>query len=149
MKKIITIIVVILATVCMAAASNKDYQRRQGVIARVGIEDPAGFNVGVGYQFNPHFALTAEAYSFSGLTSMSGSVDARYYFLDRTFTPYVNAKAGYGILGKNLENQNDNGFIGIAGAGLSWKGFDFGVGGMYDRFHKIGCSVNVSWTLHF
>lgn len=150
MKRIITIAAALLVTAfTLASAQDNDYQRSQGFITRVGIEDPAGFILGAGYQFSPHFALAAEAYSFSGLTSMSGALDARYYILDKTWTPYVGVKGGYGVLGTDFENQKVFGAIGTATAGVSYKGFDLGVGAIYDNFHKGEYGVSFSWTLHF
>lgn len=151
MKKIITIAAILLATLTTSshAADNSGWARRQGPVARIGIGTPASFELGAGYQFSPNFVLTVDAFSYSGLTAMSGIADARYYFLDKDFTPFIDMKAGYGVLGKNLENQSVFGAVEALSAGVSWKALDLSAGFIHDSFHGIEYSLNLTWTIRF
>ena len=133
----------------MADNSIGGFSRSKGAIGRIGAGAPANLEIGLGYQFNEHFALTAGALSFSGLTAVTGVVDARWYMLNETFTPYADARIGAGILGKNMENQNCLGPIGSITAGLSWRRFDIGAGVICDPFHKVEFISSLTWTCNF
>ncbi len=134
-----------------AAADNGagEFSRSKGTIGRIGVGAPANFEIGLGYQFNKYFSLTAEALSYSGLTSVAGVVDARWYMLDKTLTPYADARIGAGLLGKNVENQNCFGPVGSVTAGLSWRRFDIGAGVICDPFHKVEFTSSLTWTYNF
>lgn len=86
---------------------------------------------------------------FSGLTSMAGVLDARSHILDQPFTPFVDIKLGYGVLGKDIDNANCYGIVFAPTAGLSWRRFDLGAGIIYDPFHKTCFMANLSWTFNF
>lgn len=130
-----------------AIAANADgFSRDKGFIVRVGAGAPANFNVGAGFRFNPHLTLTGEVFSYSGLTTLTGVIDARYYVLDNGFTPFVATRIGYGTLGKTLEYSNYKDNLGSIIAGLSWRRFDVGAGIIYDSFHKTEFTANLSWT---
>ncbi|MCQ2162697.1 MAG: hypothetical protein MJY86_05415 [Bacteroidales bacterium] len=131
------------------AANGDGFSRGKGVIARIGAGTPANFDLGAGYRFNPHFALAMEAYSYSGLTTFAGVMDARYHILDSAFTPFVATKIGYGELGMTIEYGTYQDILGSLTAGLSWRGFDLGAGIIYDSFHKMGFTANLSWTYCF
>lgn len=152
MKKILlkTMFVAVMMTACTFSAKGGDgFSRGHGVIARIGAGVPANFEAGIGYRFCPQFELAAEAFSYSGLTAMTGALDARCHILDRSFTPYVDAKIGYGTLGVDIENQNYNNFHGSITAGLSWRRFDLGAGAVFDPFHKVEFISALSWTFCF
>ena len=131
------------------AADGDGFRRGKGVIARIGAGAPANFDLGAGYRFNPHFALAIETYSYSGLTTFTGVMDARYHILDNAFTPFVATKIGYGKLGMTMDYWTYKDFLGSLTAGLSWRGFDLGAGILYDSFHKMEFTANLSWTYCF
>ncbi|MCQ2188023.1 MAG: hypothetical protein MJY73_06715 [Bacteroidales bacterium] len=133
----------------MAGNGVGNFSRSKGTIGRIGVGAPANFEIGLGYQFNRYFSLTAEALSFSGLTAVAGVVDARWYMLDKTLTPFADAKIGAGILGKDIDNQNCFGPIGSITAGLSWRRFDIGAGIICDPFHKVEFTSSLTWTYNF
>lgn len=152
MKKITKILItaLVLAVSFPAnAADGGEFTRGNGIIARIGAGVPSNFNIGAGYRFNPHFALAAEAYSYSGLTALTGVIDARYHILDNVITPFAAAKIGYGTLGMTIENNSYKDVLGSLTAGLSWRGFDLGAGVIYDTYHKTEFTVNISWTYCF
>ena len=131
-----------------AMASNGiGFSRSHGVIGRAGAGTPANFDAGFGYQFCPHFGLTAGVMGFSGLTSMAGVLDARSHILDQPFTPFVDIKLGYGVLGKDIDNANCYGIVFAPTAGLSWRRFDLGVGATYDAFNQLLPFVNLSYNI--
>ena len=130
-------------------AKSEGFSREKGIIVRVGAGAPANFNIGAGYRFNPHFSLVGEAFSYSGLTAFTGAIDARYYILDKSLTPFVAAEIGYGTLGMTMENSAYRNALGSLTAGLSWRGFDLGAGIIYDPFHKMEFTANLSWTYCF
>lgn len=132
-----------------AAADGDGFTRGNGVIARIGAGAPANLNLGAGYRFNSHFALAMEAFSYSGLTTLAGAVDARYHVLDNALTPFISAKIGYGSLGKTLEYKDYKDLLYAWTAGISWRGFDLGAGIIYDSFHQLGFTANLSWTYCF
>ena len=130
-------------------AKSEGFSREKGIIVRVGAGAPANFNIGAGYRFNPHFSIAGEVFSYSGLTTVTGVADARYYILDKNMTPFVAAKIGYGTLGRTIENTAYRNALGSLTAGLSWRGFDLGAGIIYDPFHKMEFTANLSWTYCF
>lgn len=145
-----------LATILIAgtsyssmAANGIGFSRDKGTIGRIGVGAPTNFEIGVGYQFNKYFALTAEALTFSGLTSIAGVVDARWYMTKEVLTPYADAKLGFGLLGETLEYENYFGPVGSVTAGISWRRFDLGAGIIYDPFHKLGFTSSLTWTYNF
>ena len=146
---LVAVLLLVAASLSANANENTEFVREKGVIARIGAGAPANFNVGLGYRFCPHFELAAEVFSYSGLTTITGVLDARYHILDRPLTPFVAAKAGYGVLGTTLEYQNYSNLLGVLTAGMSWKGFDLGAGLVYDPFHRFGFTANLSWTYRF
>lgn len=131
------------------AANGDGFSREKGIITRIGAGAPANFDLGAGYRFNPHFALAIEAYSYSGLTTFTGVMDARYHILDSSFTPFVATKLGYGKLGMTMEYRTYYDLLGSLTAGISWRGFDLGAGIIYDSFHKMEFTANISWTYCF
>lgn len=131
------------------AADSDGFSRGSGVITRIGAGALENIDLGVGYRFNPHFALAIEAYSYYGLTTFTGVVDARYHILDNAFTPFVATKIGYGKLGMTVEYWTYRNVLGSLTAGLSWRGFDLGAGIIYEPFHKIEFTANLSWTYCF
>lgn len=151
MKKIFVTIIALIGVFSTAvsaqAANGNDFSRNTGLILRAGV-GPDNFDLGAGVQLNPHFAVTAEAFSFSGLTSINAVADVRYYVLDKTITPFVDVKAGYGMLGKTIEYRGYYGMVTSATAGISLRRFDLGAGVTYDEFHKAGFIANLSWTLN-
>ncbi len=155
MKKSICTILLAVALIggcsfsAKAANNIGDFSRHKGVIGRIGAGIPANAEIGLGYQFNWLFALTAEAYSFSGLTSIGGAVDARWYVTPEDFTPYADLKVGYALLGTNMEYQNCYGAFSAVTAGLSWRWFDLGAGITYDPFHKVEFTASLTWTFNF
>ena len=152
MKKLLlkTLFVAALMTACTFCAEGGDgFSRGRGTIARIGAGVPANFEAGIGYRFCPQFELAAEAFSYSGLTAITAALDARYHILDRSFTPFVDTKIGYGTLGVNIENQNYNNCFGSITAGLSWRRFDLGAGVVFDPFHKVEFISALSWTFCF
>ena len=146
---VLTVLLALVASHSASAASGDGFSRGKGVLVRVGAGAPINLNLGAGYRFGPHFALAAEAYSYSGLTALTGAIDARYHILDNSFTPFAAAKLGYGSLGEDYDYKNVNDFIGSLTAGVSWRGFDLGAGIIYDPFHKLGFTANLSWTYCF
>ena len=146
---VLAMLLMIVTSHPVHAANGDGFVRKEGVIARIGAGTPANFDLGVGYRFSPHFALAAEAYSYSGLTTITGVIDGRYHILDNAFTPFVDAKIGYGSLGKTAEYMNYKDILGSLTAGLSWRGFDLGAGIVYDSFHKLEFTANLSWTYCF
>lgn len=149
--KIIVAATLLVACSVSAMAGNGigDFSRNKGTIGRIGVGAPANFEIGLGYQFNKYFSLIAEAISFSELTAVSGVVDARWYMLNESLTPYADAKIGAGVLGKDIDNKNCFGPIGSIMAGLSWRRFDIGAGVIYDPFHKIEFISGLTWTCNF
>lgn len=148
----ISVLVVLLMAVSAYSANAADgdgFSRGKGVIARIGAGAPANFDLGAGYRFNSHFALAVEAYSYSGLTTFTGVMDARYHILDNALTPFVATKIGYGELGITMEYATYKDILGSLTAGLSWRGFDLGAGIIYDSFHKVEFTANLSWTYCF
>lgn len=142
-------LMMIVAAPSAHAANGNGFSREKGVIARVGAGAPANFNLGVGYRFNPHFALTMEAYSYSGLTAITGAIDARYYLLKNAITPFVSAKIGYGALGMTAECMKYKDVMSSMTTGLSWRRFDLGAGIIHDPFHKLEYTANLSWAYCF
>lgn len=136
-----------MATFPAKAEGPDTFSRGSGVTARIGAGAPANFNLGLGYQFGPHLSLTGEAFSYSGLTTMTGTVDARYYVYDRCFTPFLEVRAGYGVLGTTYENKKYCDALGSMSAGLSWRRFDLGAGVIFDSFHKAEFTAGISWTV--
>lgn len=144
----------VMAVLCMAipshpasAANAGGFSRENGVIARIGTGGYLeNLDIGVGYRFNPHFTLAMEAYSYFGITTFTGVIDARYHILDKPFSPFVAAKAGYGKLGMTIEYWTYRNVLGSLTAGLGWRGFDLGAGIIYDPFHKMQFTTNISWT---
>lgn len=150
MKKIVTIMAAAMLLLGSFSAQAADgFTRGKGVTARIGVGAPASLELGLGYQFCPQFSLTAEAYSFSGLTAAAGVLDARYYVLDQAFTPFVDVRAGYGIMGKDMSYRDCYDYLGSVSAGISWRRFDLGAGVIYDPFHKLSVTANLSWTIRF
>lgn len=152
MKRILFLAIVAAAillgcTVSAMAAERTDYSRGKGALVRIGAGAPANAEFGFGYQLNPHCSLAAEAYSFWGLTTFTGALDARYYFMDQAFTPFVGAKAGYGLLGKTMSYRDCYDFMGTALAGLSWRGLDLGAGVIYDPFHGAQFTASLNWNI--
>ena len=148
----LSVLIVLLAIVIpysSYAANGDGYSREKGVIVRLGAGAPLNLDLGAGYRFNPHFALAVEACSYSGLTTLTGVLDARYHILDKDFTPFVAARIGYGSLGKTVKYQNYYNALGSLTAGLSWRGFDLGAGVIYDPFHRFQFTANISWTYCF
>ena len=149
MKQRFLLTAVILAVFAFpsGAAEPGDNYRGQGMIARIGIGAPANVEIGIGYQFCPNFALTAEAFSYSGMTAMTGALDARYYMTEKQCSPFLGARLGYGTLGKSVDNQNFNDMFESVTAGISWHRFDLGAGIIYDSFHKAQFIAGLSWTI--
>lgn len=131
------------------AANGDGFSREKGIIIRIGAGAPANFNIGAGYRFNPHFSIVGELFSYSGLTTFTGVADARYHILDKSMTPFVAAKIGYGTLGMTIENSSYRNGMASLIAGYSWRGFDLGAGIIYDPFHKMQFTTNISWTYCF
>lgn len=148
-RKFIALAVTAAFAFSAGAADFKDYSRYRGLFSEVSIGVPASFEIGAGYQFNTHFAMTAEAFSYSGLTAMTGAVSSKYYMYDRVFTPYAQAKLGYGTLGVDYENMEYNDMFCSVSIGLSWCSFDLGAGFVLDSFHRVGFNTSLSWIYRF
>lgn len=131
------------------AADSDGFSRDKGMIVRIGAGIPSNFNMGAGYRFCPHFSVDAELFSYSGLTTFTGAVDARYYILDKSLTPFIAAKIGYGTLGKTMEYSTYRNALGSLTAGISWRRFDLGAGIIYDPFHRVEFTANLSFTYCF
>ena len=148
-KKLLSVALLAVLAFPSIAADKDGRTKAGGVTVRIGAGAPANFNIGAGYQFSPHFSLTAEVFSYSGLTAFTGALDARYYFSDKEVSPFLAAKAGYGTLGTTYELQNYNGMSGTLMAGARWHRFDLGAGCVCDSFHKMEFIANLSWTYCF
>ena len=141
MKK--SIILVALLALGLAASA----QRTTGLNLRVGGGYPAHANLGIGYNITPRLSVELQAFTTTQFFGIAGGIDARYYFLEKPITPFVNLRAGYGMLGKTLENKNfyDLTFSGMVG--VSWKRFDLGVGMGYDLYNPFIPFVNLSYSI--
>lgn len=146
----LAVLMSLVMAICTVSSSAADeISRRNGVIARIGAGAPGNLEIGAGYRFNQHFSIAGEVFSYSGLTTVAGVADARYYILDKNMTPFVAAKIGYGTLGRTIENTAYRNGLASLMAGLSWHGFDLGAGIIYDPFHNMGFTADLSWTYYF
>lgn len=132
-----------------SARLSSDYSRGSGYGVRAEVTVPDGANVAFVNQLSPRLALGAEAAAISQMTGWAVMADARYYFQDKAFTPFVNLSAGYGLIGKNINYDNVYGLTAGASAGLSWHRLDLGVGVTYDDWSKVKPAVSLSYTLLF
>lgn len=129
----------------VAASANLNAQN-SGPYIRVGAGYYADVNIGAGYLFKSGLSVGAEATTWSQFCGVGGDVDARYRFTNKGFSPFVDVKIGYGLLGRTYENQNYYNFFTSGMAGLSWRHWDFGAGVAFDRFYKAYPVVNLSYT---
>lgn len=120
--------------------------QNSGPYIRVGAGYYADINIGAGYLFPSGLSIGAEATTWSQFCGIGGDVDARYRLTNKDFSPIVDIKAGYGLLGKTIENQNYWDFFTSAMAGLSWRHWDLGAGIAYDKYYKAYPVVNLSYT---
>lgn len=146
---VLTVLFMVIPSHSASAAGSDGYVREKGMTVRVGAGAPSNSYIGAGYRFGPHFSIAAEAFSYSGLTTITGVVDARYHILDNVFSPFVAARIGYGKLGMTMEYRPCRNALGSLTAGLGWRGFDLGAGIIYDPFHKLQFISDISWTYCF
>ena len=121
--------------------------RAAGWFFRIGGGVPANINAGIGYRFAPQFSLTAELKTYSGLTSIVGGIDARFYFTKKNLTPFIVLNADYGCLGKTLDYRDYWADSYSFMLGLSWRRFDLGLGVSYDTFSHHLPLVNLSYNI--
>ena len=121
--------------------------RAAGWFFRIGGGVPANINAGIGYRFAPQFSLTAELKTYSGLTSIVGGIDARFYFTKKNLTPFIALNADYGCLGKTLDYRDYWADSYSFMLGLSWRRFDLGLGVSYDTFSHLLPLVNLSYNI--
>jgi|GEM_PF-4866084 hypothetical protein len=130
----------------LAVASINLNAQNSGAYIRVGAGYYADINVGAGYMFRNGLSLGAEATTWSMFCGIGGALDARYRFTPKDFSPFVDVKLGYGLLGVDYEYENYYNCFTSAMAGISWRRWDLGAGIAYDRFYKSYPVVNLSYT---
>ncbi len=144
--------VIIASLVLFAFATNinaQSFTLKSGPYIRVGAGYYADINLGAGYTFPFRLSVGAEATTWSMFCGFGGDVDLRYRFLDKQFSPFIDAKIGYGLLGKTREYQNYYDLFYSAMVGVSWRQLDLGVGVAYDCYYKACPVANLSYTFVF
>jgi len=146
MKKIIlTTIIAIIA----AFALNASNTYKSGPYIRAGVGALTNINIGFGYYISEHLSLGVEATSANVMGGYAGVADIRYYIGKTDFRPFADVKAGYGVLGRNIDYQNVWDVMGSAMAGVSWRRIDLGVGATFDAWNDFLPLVNISYTIPF
>lgn len=151
-KNSLTILFFAILFVCttpLKAQRLKEFEFHSGPYIRVGAGYFADLNVGAGYTFPFRLSLGAEVTTWSMFCGVGAMVDARYRFIDNQFSPFVDAKSGFGLLGKTYDNRTYSGFMTSVMGGLSWRGLDLGIGAGYDEFYGFSPVVNLSYTYVF
>lgn len=148
MRKITILCLCLFSAVSSASARMSSvYSRGSGYGVRAEITVPDGANVALVRQLSPRVVLGVEAAVISQMSGWAAMADARYYFQDKAFTPFADLRAGYGLIGKTIDDKDVYGLTGGATVGLSWRRLDLGFGVTYDEWSKVKPAISLSYTL--
>lgn len=146
MKNIIVCLLIVTSALNASAKKLQPFAFTFGSYIRIGVGYYADVNIGAGYTFPFRLSVGGELTTWSSFCGKGGTVDIRYRFLNKQFSPFISAKAGYALLGQTYDYKNYSGFIYSAMAGVSWRWLDVGAGVAYDNFYGVYPMVNISYT---
>lgn len=149
MKKNLLVICVLLlvpATVCMAANPSK-WTREKGACLRVGAGYPTQFCIGADWHLNPFLSVGGEVTTLNEMCGVGVAADVRSYFLRSSISPFVDAKIGFGTIGKDI-NMNlcySDFYAGMIG--VNCRHLDVAGGFVWDEWNKYTPTLSINW--HF
>ncbi len=145
-KNIIICLLLSAMAVNVSAKKLQPFVFTSGAYIRVGVGYYADVNIGAGYTFPFRLSVGGELTTWSMFCGKGIVADIRYRFLNKQFSPFISAKAGYALLGQTYDYKTYSGFIYSSMAGLSWRWLDVGAGVAYDSFYGVYPMANISYT---
>lgn len=133
------------ASLCMAA-HPASWTRESGTFVRLSAGYPTQLAVGIDRHITPHISVGGEVTTFNEMCGMGADIDVRTYLMRSAVSPFVDAKFGYGLIGKTIDMKNCYSDFYAGMLGVSWKRLDVAGGFWWDQWNKYTPALSVCWN---
>lgn len=149
-KNLLTICALLLVstTMCIAGEPSK-WTREKGTCLRVGAGYPTQFCIGAERHISPYLSVGGEFTTLNEMCGVGVAADIRSYFLRSSFSPFVDAKIGYGRIGVDIDKKTCFSDYYAGMVGVSWRHLDVAGGFMWDEWNKYTPALSVNWHFLF